>query len=440
MNPGGGNHESRPYKEKTLKRLVKTINKDIKQVNKVDILTYFNDLTKKHRLKESTAELEKIIIKQFYKYLFDDELPKFWKGIKNNPSAFKSDKHNDILTQEEVFRMIDVCTNSEHKALISILYDTGARINELLSLNIGDVFNDGEQVSLKIRNLEGNKTGEREIKIPLIISAKYLLNWLEDHPLKHSNDSPLFTSRCHRTYNQRLTREGTYGLLQETAKKVGITKHIDNHLFRHSRATDLDKKGYPQSMMCVRFGWTRNSAMLRKYSHQLQIDTTNRFYEVEGFKPPTVNKQDNKLKPVECPRCGTLNNVTAKHCNKCWLPIDETTAHVELQKKKELEERVKLMEEFMTSTFGKILLNMPVSEKKVYETPVEDLIKNPMTPAYVETTIGGNKQTLDEMLNEFKHFKQVTTQQLDRHKGAILTDEERIKLEKYKTWIEQLLT
>lgn len=95
-------------------------------------------------------------------------------------------KASDILTEEEVKKLIDSAEHSRDKAFISMLYELGARIGEIGSLHIREVTKDKYGY---ITDLEG-KTGHRTPRI--VISDPYITHWLNIHPLKNKPDSPLW--------------------------------------------------------------------------------------------------------------------------------------------------------------------------------------------------------------------------------------------------------
>jgi len=93
---------------------------------------------------ENTKHDYKVILKRFDQWLRgsdrdEHEYPSEVKWIKTTIKRSKRRLPEDLLTQEEVLKMVEKATNQRDKAFISTLYDLGGRIGEVLSLRIKDV-------------------------------------------------------------------------------------------------------------------------------------------------------------------------------------------------------------------------------------------------------------------------------------------------------------
>ena len=125
--------------------------------------------------------------------------------------------------------------------LMSILYDTGARVQELIDIRVCDVIL--ENPAVIILTGKGNKTR----RVPLMKNAALLLqNYLAENKLNKpwKNEYPLFTN------NQRhkLTKEGVAYIVAkyaESARKTSTTvpHKVKVHMFRHSKAMHLLQAG-----------------------------------------------------------------------------------------------------------------------------------------------------------------------------------------------------
>lgn len=80
-------------------------------------------------------------------------------------------------------------------------YRRGLRIRELAGIKIKDVVFDEENRELKARIRINGKTGERVVTLRM--SVKYLLAWLEKHPLKDNPDAYLFCSISNNSMENR---------------------------------------------------------------------------------------------------------------------------------------------------------------------------------------------------------------------------------------------
>lgn len=119
--------------------------------------------------------------------------------------------------------------------LLSVLYDTGARVQEICDLRVRDV----RLESPTLITLTGK--GSKSRQVPLLGNTVHLLqNYIEEHGLHRNGkqDMPLF-------YNQRyaaLTRGGITHILQKYADKIkspDMPSKITPHMLRHSKAIHL---------------------------------------------------------------------------------------------------------------------------------------------------------------------------------------------------------
>ncbi len=224
-----------------------------------------------------------------------------WIKTKN---GFKKINPNKLLTPAEVQQMIRSSSNDRNKCLVAMVYDSGGRISELLAVRTEDVkISDGE-AKIRIpdnRECEDNscKTGSRSIV--LIESVPYLEKWLS--MMKESEK--LFD----------FGYSGSEQMLAKMAKDAGITKKVTWHLFRHTRATEMAKLGMQETAMKKRFGWTEDSAMIKRYISLTDEDADNSYREALGLG---VKKKDIAINPIarRCAKCGKLVE-TGEYCQQC---------------------------------------------------------------------------------------------------------------------------
>ena len=232
---------------RTFSRYVK---KPFREVTKDDVMDFFDamrtgKITSQYgRYGGYTIELYKSQIKKFFKWLYDFEItqkvPEQVAWIKLNvKKAYKHKTKADILTLEEIEQFIEAAKTPRNRAIISVLFDSACRISEFTNLSVGDVIQEGNEISVCV----DGKTGQRTI--PLNNSTKYLLEYLENHPYKQLRTAPLWLSNR----KQKLTRRGVYQAVESIAKRSKVQQNVSCHILRHSRLTDLAKKGMNESQM-----------------------------------------------------------------------------------------------------------------------------------------------------------------------------------------------
>jgi len=214
-----------------LKSLASRLNKDFAAATMEDIQRLVRDIERAD-LSEWTKRDFRITLKKFYRWLRRSERdPPEVAWLRSDVRNHRRKLPEEILTEQDVCKPIDACYTTRDKALVSVLYESGCRIGELASLRIKHVV----PHPYGLRLIVDGKTGPRR---GLIVSAApYLGEWLNIHPCKSQPGAYVWVTRdCRR---QRLSYARVYDILTTAARRAGITKPVNPHTFRHSRATYL---------------------------------------------------------------------------------------------------------------------------------------------------------------------------------------------------------
>jgi integrase len=203
----------------------------------------------------------KVMCKRFYRWVRGTEdYPPEVRWIKCRIANAQRKLPEELLTAEDVQHMVGCAEYSRDRALILALFESGCRIGEIGQLRIRHVEFDGHGAKLIVRG----KTGMRRIRV--VRAAALIKQWLTDHPAGSDFDSPLWLGLRGRNRNRIMTRDAIARVLERTAKKAGILKHIHPHLFRHSRATELASQ-LTEAQLKEVFGWTAGSTQSATYVH-----------------------------------------------------------------------------------------------------------------------------------------------------------------------------
>jgi integrase/recombinase XerD len=211
----------------------------VEAATREDVLEHLAFLGKKGLSPRSRAR-HLAALRGFHKFLEDEKL-----APEDPTSDLDTPKHARklpvFLTLDEVEVLLaapDVKTlpGIRDRAMIEVLYATGLRVSELVSLGINDVnLNDGYVIAFG--------KGRKERLVPLGKKAmEALKTWLEGprlSMLKGRDSKALFVS----PRGKGLTRMGFWKLLRRHARGAGITKLISPHKLRHSFATHLVERG-----------------------------------------------------------------------------------------------------------------------------------------------------------------------------------------------------
>lgn len=270
---------------------------------------------------EETVDTYKTVIKSFWSWLKDagrDESPVEVRWIQlSNGSGNGDTLPKDLLTKEDVENQANAAKNPRDKAFIYLLYESGARIGELIDLTVGDI--EDRKHGKKI-TIDG-KTGAR--RLPLVESVPHLNNWLNKHP-NPEKDAPLWCKIQQGSGDDQLGyRYIREKILKKNMDRADIEKPSNPHHYRHSRASFLANE-MTEAQLCEWFGWVQGSDVPSKYVHLSGRDIDNAYDQLHGLYEPDEEEQTPDV--VKCPRCQELNEPNAAFCMRCGFALDQKTA------------------------------------------------------------------------------------------------------------------
>jgi site-specific recombinase XerD len=276
----GKSHETIKLESYVLKRLSDHVKKPMEQVSKQDLIDYFDFLVSHEHLEPYTIVTHKILVKKFFKWLYHTKetgkIPEqvLWIEV-NKKKAYKTKTKADMLTPQEVQKIIDACKHPLEKAMIAVHADLGTRPGEFCAMKLGNVVQEADGFSICV----DGKTGQRIV--PLNSSTQYLIDYLKQHPDANNKDAPLWVSQR----NTQYSKSGFYCMVKKMAKRAGITKNVSGHLFRHTRLTQLAREKLPESVIRNFAGWEKNSMMSSVYIHIDGSDVKEAIRKVEPQQP-----------------------------------------------------------------------------------------------------------------------------------------------------------
>jgi len=296
-------------------------NKVFSKLTKEDIKNFIGAINNSD-FSEWTKRDYRIIMKRLMKYVREQEGIQFSKGeypaevtwLSGTIKRQRKKHPEELLTIDDVKKLAQGMVNLRDKAFCLFLYESGARIGEVLNVKIKDVEFDkfGARVTLF------GKTGARKIRV--IASSPAISNWLQQHPKRDNKESWLFCSLNHPTVGYQGSYWYSNKLLRVGKKRVGLDKPVNPHHFRHSRATELAKK-LTEALLCAYMGWIVGSKEAATYVHLSGRDTDKAILALHGLAEE--DKLEEKFSPIECPRCGRKNDPSAKFCMDCSLGLDD---------------------------------------------------------------------------------------------------------------------
>jgi len=283
--------------------------------------------------KETTIFGWKVGIRLFYKWLFNirgkGKYPEIVEYEIKKPSKVMIPK---FLSEEQVKEMISITDCIRDKCLLSVMFESGCRIGEILSLNIEDISFDKEYpvARFTVKLQEGCKRGSRPIS--LVNTVPILKEYINTHPLRNQENSPLFVSV--KAPIERLCTRGASEIVEKYSKRLKL-EGIGCHTFRHSRFRDLREKGFSILDMKQLGGWTRFD-MVERYCRVADIkNIENKMLEMNGIKMSKEEKKAELLKPKICFCCGTANDTSNVVCSNCSVKLDQKEVIAEQTKQLE---------------------------------------------------------------------------------------------------------
>ena len=211
---------------------------DLNHIRNENICAYLNYLFESGK-SNATVARSLASIKGFFRFLTDAGTIKF-NPAKAVTSVKAEKKLPQILTGDEVERLLaqPVCINFKgyrDKAMLELLYATGIRVSELISLNVADVNIAGSFIRCE------SKGRERIIPLyPLAVDALnvYIQN-VRTKMIADASNPALFVNMN----GERMSRQGFWKLIKCYQKKANIDKDITPYTLRHSFATHLLENG-----------------------------------------------------------------------------------------------------------------------------------------------------------------------------------------------------
>ena len=211
---------------------------ELNEVNQERISTYLAYLSGQGK-SPATVSRSLASIKGFYHHLLDQGV------VEENPAihvaAVKAEKKlPQVLTGKEVERLLaqPKCTDMKgyrDKAMLELLYATGIRVTELISLNITDVNLAGSFIRCE------SKGKERIIPLyPAAVDALavYMQN-IRSKMIADIDEQALFVNMN----GDRMSRQGFWKIVKSYQEKAHIDKDITPHTLRHSFAAHLLENG-----------------------------------------------------------------------------------------------------------------------------------------------------------------------------------------------------
>ncbi|GFZ99338.1 tyrosine recombinase XerD [Paenibacillus marchantiophytorum] len=211
-----------------------------KDTNKMHITGYLSQMKLLGRA-SATLSRNLVSIRALFQFLVKERV------IDSDPSIYVEapkleKKLPKILSIQEVEKLLaapqaEMVSGARDKAMLELLYATGIRVTELISLNVSDV-------NLQMGFIRCIGKAEKERNIPLSsIATRCLTTYIHKDRIKMlkktTEEEALFIGHL----GTRMTRQGFWKILKRYAKEMDIASDISPHALRHSFAAHLIENG-----------------------------------------------------------------------------------------------------------------------------------------------------------------------------------------------------
>lgn len=211
----------------------------IEHVTRENIISYLHTLKIQGRA-SSTISRNIATFKAFYQYLFKEGFiaadptvnvaaPKIRKKI---PQILSIKEIEELLRQPNP----ETLGGLRDRAMLELLYATGTRVSEMISLNLSDI-------NLSMGYIRCNSGTVKNRLVPLGASAiKSIREYMDKGRLRgvgSDDNEALFINH----HGKRLTRQGFWKIIKKYAQQANIQQEITPHTLRHSFAAHLIENG-----------------------------------------------------------------------------------------------------------------------------------------------------------------------------------------------------
>lgn len=193
---------------------------------------YIRYLKREKKVSQNYIYLVTIVVKKFFELHKMDHLKdvKTPKRVKSLPKSLNEDEVKRLIRAVDADTRKRKFTRTRDKLILSLLYSSGLRVSELVSLNVNDI--DLKERTIRIRG-KGNKDR-------IVLFDQKTKKLIKDYLRERTQESEyLFLNR----FGKPLTPRYIQIAIKNYAIKAGIKKKVTPHILRHSFATHLLKNG-----------------------------------------------------------------------------------------------------------------------------------------------------------------------------------------------------
>ena len=192
------------------------------------------------KIGESSIARNVISLRSYFSYLAKEH--KYYDPTSNFKPPKIPKRLPKALSIDQVLSILNIAADDQisirDKAMLELLYSTGARVSELIDLNTADIstITSDDQVSTTVK-LKGKGGKERVVPIGsfAVKAVNDYLTRSRPNLIKVSTQRALFLNQR----GGRLSRQSAWNVVTSNAERAGVGEQVSPHSMRHSFATHL---------------------------------------------------------------------------------------------------------------------------------------------------------------------------------------------------------
>ncbi len=278
--------ERRNYSASTVRAYIRTVENFAQyfksrpdRLGPEQIRQYQAHLFRERKLAPNTVAQRVAALRFFYNRTLGQE----W-NLDRAPYPKRPRRLPNILSPQQVTRLINAADSAFHRMIVMTLYATGVRRLELTRLEIHDI--DSERMVVHVRNGKGGKDRDVMLPEPLLVTLRQYLRGLRRKP-----DQWLFPGGAWHTGNYPISTSTVWNACHYAAQRAGITKSVHPHTLRHCFATHLLEAGADLRTIQMLLGH-RDLEETARYLHLSAKRLSDAASPLDSLELAATNKDD----------------------------------------------------------------------------------------------------------------------------------------------------
>ncbi|MFA5174314.1 MAG: tyrosine-type recombinase/integrase [Candidatus Pacearchaeota archaeon] len=256
-----------------------------------DFLILLNQTDKTEWTKNDIKKIMKRFIRFYYKTHKDFEEMILMLKCKSDAFNYERINENNLVNPEEFEKILRCANTLKQKAILSLLFETGCRPQELRTLKWNDIKIDGNIGNITFFSGKTKKSRTIPVKDCILHLQRHKQEF--EYPDVNSNDY-IFPSQRNR--NEPLSNNALPVMFKRLSKNAGLNKNIFPYLFRHSRLTKINQQ-MPTSLAIKFAGHSLKQS--QTYVHLSSEDLRTAMQKIWKVKELTSEQKNEYEKELE---------------------------------------------------------------------------------------------------------------------------------------------